>query len=98
MKYMVIDFEMNPLGGEYEAEKEICGDEIIQIGAVALDEKYMEISSFTTLIKPQLNSRIERRIEKLTGIKTEMVDTAPCFREALETFFYGVTVSRIIYR
>ena len=87
MKYMVIDFEMNPLGGEYEAEKEICGDEIIQIGAVALDEKYMEISSFTTLIKPQLNSRIERRIEKLTGIKTEMVDTAPCFREALETFF-----------
>lgn len=87
MKYLVIDFEMNPLGREHTTKKEICGDEIIQIGAVVLDEKYTEINSFTTLVKPQLNFKIEKRIEKLTEIKTQMVDKAPCFREALETFF-----------
>lgn len=87
MKYMVIDFEMNPLDREYVAEKEICVDEIIQIGAVALDEKYTEISHFMIQVKPQLNSRIERRIEKLTGITTQMVEKAPYFREALEAFF-----------
>ncbi|OUP67224.1 hypothetical protein B5F13_00370 [Drancourtella sp. An177] len=87
MKYLVIDFEMNPLDREHITEKEICGDEIIQIGAVALDEKYAEISHFMIQVKPQMNTKIERRIEKLTGITTQMLDKAPYFEEALETFF-----------
>lgn len=87
MRYLIIDFERNPLGREHTVEKMICRDEIIQIGAIALDEKYMEVSYFMTQVKPQFNCRIEKRIEKLTGIKTQMVAQAPCFSEALEMFF-----------
>lgn len=87
MKYIVIDLEMNVLDRKYTEEKQVCGREIIQIGAVLLDEQYQEISSFNTLVKPQYNERIEGKIENLTGIKTEMVQNAPNFREALEMFF-----------
>lgn len=87
MKYVVVDLEMNPLGREYKMEREICRNEIIEIGAVALDEDYNEIDSFVTFVKPQMNSRIEEWIENLTGITTAMVLPEPCFAEAIKRFF-----------
>ena len=87
MKYVVIDLEMNPISAVHTAEREICKLEVIEIGAVLLDEKYQEIGSFVTLVKPRLNSRIERKYEKLTGIKTEMTESAPYFEDALDMFF-----------
>ena len=87
MKYVVIDLEMNPIATVHTAEREYCKLEVIEIGAVLLDEKYQEIGSFVTLVKPRFNSRIEKRYEKLTGIKTEMIESAPCFEDALDMFF-----------
>ena len=52
-----------------------------------MDEAYQEIGSFVTLVKPYFNSRIEKRYEKLTGIKTFMVESAPYFDDALRMFF-----------
>lgn len=86
MKYIVIDLEMNPIAVKHEKERKISKLEVIQIGAVLLDEKYLEIGSFVTLVKPQYNERIEPKYERLTGIKTGMVDSAPCFQEALSMF------------
>lgn len=87
MKYIVVDFEMNPLGKEFKNEKKICRNEIIEIGAVVLDEQYNEIGHFMTLVKPQMNHKIEKRIQKLTGITTDRVQSAPYFAEAANMFF-----------
>ena len=87
MKYIVIDLEMNTIAAVHKTERETCKLEVIEIGAVLLDENYQEIGSFVTLVKPRFNSRIERRYEKLTGIKTEMVESAPFFEDALDMFF-----------
>lgn len=87
MKYVVIDPEMNPIASVYMAERAICKLEVIEIGAILLDEAYQEIGSFVTLVKPYFNSRIEKRYEKLTGIKTFMVESAPYFDDALRMFF-----------
>ena len=86
MKHIAIDLEMNTLDKKFKDEKKICGREIIQIGAVLLDDRYQEIGSFNTLVKPQYNERIERKFEKLTGITTEMVQNAPVFAEAIRQF------------
>ena len=86
MKHIVIDLEMNTLDKKFKDERIICGSEIIQIGAVLLDEQYQEIGSFNTLVKPQYNERIERKFERLTGITTEMVQNAPVFSEAIGQF------------
>ena len=90
MKYIVIDLEMNPIAAVHKTERETCKLEVIEIGAVLLDENYQEIGSFVTLVKPRFNSRIERRYEKLTGIKTETVESAPFFEDALDMFLAGV--------
>ena len=84
MKYIVIDLEMNPLSKEFREERRICRNEIIQIGAVALDESYQEIGAFKTFVKPQFNEIITRKIEKLTGITTAVVQDAPVFEEAIQ--------------
>ena len=87
MKYVVIDLEMNPIAAVHTAEREVCRLEVIEIGAVLLDERYQEIGSFVTLVKPRFNSRIEKKYEKLTGIKTKMTESAPYFEDALDMFF-----------
>lgn len=87
MKHIVVDLEMNPIAKEYRKEKTICSREIIEIGAVVLDEQYKEVDSFRTLVKPQYNDKIKPNLEKLTGITTELVENAPVFEEALEKFF-----------
>lgn len=87
MKYIVVDLEMNPLGKEFRKEWEVCRNEIIEIGAVVLDGQYNEIGHFMTLVKPQMNAVIEKRIERLTGITTKQIEAAPCFAEAAEMFF-----------
>lgn len=85
MKHIVVDLEMNPIK-QNSKEKSHCSMETIEIGAVMLDDRLQEISSFRTYVKPELNSGIASRIRKLTGITTEMVESAPHFNEALRMF------------
>ncbi|MGM9912293.1 exonuclease domain-containing protein [Floccifex sp.] len=80
MKHIVIDLEMNA------SNCDVCRMEIIQIGAVVLDDQYQMMGSFSTLVKPQWNDIIEPFYESLTGISTEMVQNAPVFNEALYSF------------
>ena len=87
MKYIVLDLEMNPIHKDYKELKKICRSEIIQIGAIALDDDFQETDSFLTYVKPQYNEAITELIQSLTGITTEMVQTAPDFRQAMRMFF-----------
>ena len=83
MKYIVLDLEMNPIHKDYKEQKKICRSEIIQIGAIALDDDFQETDSFLTYVKPQYNDIITEVIQNLTGITTEMVQTAPDFHKAM---------------
>ena len=86
MNYIVVDFEMNPVAGEYKAERKICRSEIIEIGAVVMDESFVILGEFKTLVKPQYNDSIYKKYETLTGISTQMVCGAPTFITAYEMF------------
>lgn len=87
MRYVVVDLEMNKLDNQYTEEKKICNQEIIEIGAVMLDNGHQEISRFKTYVKPQYSEKIRDVITKLTGITTKMVKDAPVFEEAVKQFF-----------
>lgn len=84
MKYVVIDLEMNGIVSNPEA-RNICKNEIIEIGAVMLDDNLKEVSSFKIYVKPEYNE-ITKKITRLTGITNEMVLMAPKFAEALRHF------------
>ena len=86
MNYIVVDFEMNAIAGEYKEERKISRSEIIEIGAVAMDENLSVLDEFKTLVKPQYNDSIYKKYETLTGINTEMVSGAPIFETAYEMF------------
>lgn len=86
MNYIVVDFEMNPIAAQYKEERQISRSEIIEIGAVVLDESFLVLGEFKTLVKPQFNDQIEKRYETLTGISTQMVCGAPTFATAYEMF------------
>lgn len=86
MNYIVVDLEMNPVAKEYKAECEISRMEIIEIGAVIMDEQFLVLGEFKTLVKPMFNSEIYKRYETLTGISTQMVSSAPTFATAYEMF------------
>ncbi|MDO4787767.1 MAG: 3'-5' exonuclease [Johnsonella sp.] len=85
MKHIVVDLEMNNISQKSEARR-LCSMEIIEIGAVMLDERLEEISSFRTYVKPEYNRGIIRKISRLTGITDEMVLNAPKFNAALRMF------------
>lgn len=87
MKHIIVDLEMNKIAKRYKEERFICHMEIIEIGAVVLDEAYTEIGSFKTLVKPQFNDIIDKTVAKITGITSEMLVNAPFFDEALNMFF-----------
>lgn len=94
MNYIIVDFEMNPVASEYKEKRQISRSEIIEIGAVIMDDSLLVLGEFKTLVKPQYNDSISKRYEALTGISTQMVCGAPTFATAYEMFvnwceFYG---------
>ena len=82
MNYLVIDLEMCNVPKKSRRDGFNCRSEIIQIGAVLLDERYNETGRLSQYVKPQYGC-IDRFIEKLTGIKYVNVKHAPSVREAL---------------
>ena len=82
-KYVVFDLEMCKVPKHIKTEN--LHMEIIEIGAVLLDESYKEIDSFKTYIKPEYGF-VDDFIEKLTGITIAETKNAPETKQALEMF------------
>jgi len=89
-RHIILDFEFNPINKKYGEERLIAHNEIIQIGAVMLDENYKMISSFSVNVKPKYNDHIVKKVAKLTGITDADVENAPHFEEALQMLVYWI--------
>ncbi len=85
MKHIVVDLEMNSPERHGHAPVIFKG-ELIEIGAVMLDDDMHEISEFKTYVRPEYAESISPRIVELTGITDEMIADAPAFDEAFESF------------
>ncbi len=90
MHYIILDLEWNqPLSYQSQTYREV-GDrlifEMIQIGAVRLDENLNPADSISIPIAPTHYLRIHPRIRRMTGLDSETLAGAPAFREAMEQF------------
>lgn len=90
MQFIVMDLEWNqPLSYNSSAYKSVDGKlifEMIQIGAVKLNEKREVIDSFSQLIQPTCYLKLHPRIKRITQIEQEDLEGAPQFSEALKLF------------
>lgn len=90
MKYIVLDLEFNqPFNfktGKQTILNPECPFEIIQIGAVKLDEYFNTIDKFNFLIKPKIYKRIHPYVEKITNITSSMLYDKLSFQDTYKLF------------
>lgn len=90
MNYIIIDLEWNqPLSYQSRTFREV-GDklifEMIQIGAVKLDEQLNYVDGISVPIQPTHYVKVHPRIRRMTGLGPEILDNAPRFEEAIDQF------------
>lgn len=84
MFYVIFDLEWNN-SYDYKIKKGM--NEIIEIGAVKLDEKLNIIDTFKQLIKPKLSKKLSSRFKNLTHISMEEINTSGIkFEDAISDF------------
>ncbi len=80
MKYIILDLEWN--SAYYKPQGRFI-NEIIQIGAVELNENFDIIDTFQVYIKSQIVKKLSNRVITLTGISNECMNAGVSFREAV---------------
>ena len=81
MNYIVLDIEFN--GRKFASELPM---EVIEIGAVRLDESLQIVDEFHSVIKPVYFAKLNSFIKKKTGIAQEEIDRAAGFKKVITAF------------
>lgn len=83
MNYIILDLEWN---NTYCKKKKGFLNEIIEIGAVKLNNNLQVIDTFDALIKPQLGKKLHTRVKELTNITNDDINTGIPFSQAMSNF------------
>ena len=86
MKRIFMDLEMNTIDKAFKEIRQCCTQEVIEFGAICLDENLEETAEFQCYVKPEYNSGITPHITHLTGIRSCQVEDAESFEDALSRF------------
>ncbi len=88
MDYIIFDLEWNqpPTPEAAVTEPMYVSGEIIQIGAVKLNEAFEVIDELRLYIRPIYYPKLHKRISALTHIREKDLETAPTFSEAYAQF------------
>lgn len=84
-KYVIVDLEMCHVPRGEKRELFGSSREIIEIGAVLLNNTYKITSKFKTYVSPEYGE-LNQYIQDLTGITQADINGAPSIKEALEAF------------
>lgn len=85
MKSVFIDLEFCEIKREYKKERKISKNEVIEIGAVKLDEESHIIERFDAYVKPEYGA-ITSFITELTHIEEKDVINARAFSDVMDSF------------
>ncbi len=90
MNYIVLDLEFNqsydfPYGDKTLTDPK-CPFEIIQIGAVKLDDNLLELDKKRFMVKPQIYTRMHPFVEKITGLSIGDFENERFFDEVYKEF------------
>ena len=84
MEYIILDNEWHTPYCKINGK---CINELIEIGAVKLDENLNEISRFSVLIKSTFSKKLSSRFQRLTNISTEeMLSHGMTFDQAVDLY------------
>lgn len=83
MNYILLDLEWNDA---YYPKKKGFVNEIVEIGAVKLDESFKEIDRFCCIVRSSITNRLSTRFRNLTGMTNEQMQNGIVFSKALQQY------------
>lgn len=83
MEFVILDLEWN---GAYSRRLKSFMNEIIECGAVKVDEEFHILDTFEMLIRPQVGKKISGKISNLTSITNEELADGPQFLQVVSRF------------
>lgn len=86
MHYIVLDLEWNQAMNVRDTDPDLSF-EIIEIGAVKLDDQLREVGRFDRLIRPQVYRQLHFKIREITRMQMEELFEGCSFLEAARDFF-----------
>ena len=81
MDYIILDLEWN---GAYSRKRKAFFNEIIEIGAIKVNNEMKIIDSFSAIIRPQIGKKISTRVKKLTRITEDDLVKGVSFLRAMK--------------
>ncbi|MBX4261623.1 exonuclease domain-containing protein [Clostridium estertheticum] len=106
MNYIVFDLEFNQgynFTKETKETKETksaidpkCPFEIIQIGAIKLNDNFETISTLDMFVKPEIYTTLNPFVKRLTGLTIDELNTGKSFKEMYEIFSNFITSDRSV--
>lgn len=86
MNYIVLDLEWNqcPSGKEHEDRR--LPFEIIEIGAVKLDEAHLPVDKFHEVVRPQVYKKLHFRTKEIVRLRDMDFEHARLFSEVIQDF------------
>lgn len=86
MKYIVLDLEWNQSNTGQEAEVQALPFEIIEIGAIKLNDAGVMIGEFSELVKPEIYHEMHHITSKLIHIQMQELQRGKPFPEVAQRF------------
>lgn len=83
MNYILLDLEWNDA---YFKKLHGFVNEIVEFGAVKLDEKFNEVDRFVKIVRSSITNRLSTRFKELTGMTNEQMQSGVPFNEALKQY------------
>lgn len=83
MRYIILDLEWD---STYFPKKKRFINQILQIGAVKLNENFDLIDTFEVTVKSSISKRVTGRFARLTGITTQIMLEGIPFEEAVKRY------------
>ncbi len=88
MNYIILDMEWNqPMNPKMIVRNPITFHaEVVQIGAVKLDDSFNEVDTFTAYISPKFYKKMHRKVQSLTKITSELLKVGNPFPHVYDSF------------
>ena len=86
MNYIVLDLEWNQSNTGLEKEIQKLPFEIIEIGAIHLNDKYVMEGEFSQLVKPQVYTKMHLFTSRLIHLQMQELERGKPFAEVMERF------------
>lgn len=87
MNYIVLDLEWNQCPQGKEKEEALLPFEIIEIGAVKMDETHRILDTFHEVVRPQVYTSLHYMTKEIISLQEDQIKNGRSFPEAVAGFF-----------